>query len=517
MYKMVLADDEYLVCEYISHIVKKYQLPIQICGTADNGKDAIRLVDEHKPDFVILDINMPGVDGLEAAKKIRQKNSSVIIYILTAYRHFDYVRDAMHSAVLDYLVKPIKPDELVAVLQDGILKASKQRLSALQKEQVNKKIELQEHQEKQQVLYELLEMNGSDEKVLSAIHNLSNQTMIKPVAIMCLSYWRSENPNKRVDKDIILKYSKKFSSIALVISSTTDVAIFLDSWNEEIRKKVYNLIDTCEKINGYSFCVRVSMIYNRSISSAYKECRKACKIGRFWCQAGKESIFKYGEKKLQYTETVDLKKVQEELEAHVLAHEEQQCQELIEHIFSFMKQHEYSTDLTNTNITKIGCKIIGKSSGVILSNEEADILERDFLQCLSTAKFAFSMKNTLHCVLSHLMRKIPLNKNNAEKIAEWAVQYIEKNYADEITLESIADELFVSTSYLCRVFKKHVGKGYVSYLNDVRMKKAKSLLCSNKFTVSEVAKSVGFRDASYFSSVFKRYYHCPPSSFVNDK
>ena len=121
------------------------------------------------------------------------------------------------------------------------------------------------------------------------------------------------------------------------------------------------------------------------------------------------------------------------------------------------------------------------------------------------------MKNLFDVLIKHTSVK---NQNNAEQTVHWAVTYINNNYDKEVTLEQIANELFVSPGYLCRIFKKHVGKRYASYVTDIRMKKAKELLCSGKFTVTEVAYKVGFNDASYFSSVFKKHYAQPPCKFL---
>lgn len=72
----------------------------------------------------------------------------------------------------------------------------------------------------------------------------------------------------------------------------------------------------------------------------------------------------------------------------------------------------------------------------------------------------------------------------------------------------------MSTGYFCRIFKKHAGEGYAAYLTSVRLEKAREILLSGKYTVAEVAHMVGFRDASYFSSVFKKHYHQSPSALV---
>ena len=65
MYKLVIADDEVIVFQFVKMVIEKNRLPLEICGTAENGTEAIRLIDQYKPEFVMLDINMPGYNGLE--------------------------------------------------------------------------------------------------------------------------------------------------------------------------------------------------------------------------------------------------------------------------------------------------------------------------------------------------------------------------------------------------------------------------------------------------------------------
>lgn len=113
MYNLVIADDEQLVFQYIQAVIEKNHLPLHICGTASNGKEALRLVQIYQPEFVMLDINMPEINGLDVAERIREANPDTFIYILTAYKEFEYAHRAMHARVTDYLVKPIKPHDLV--------------------------------------------------------------------------------------------------------------------------------------------------------------------------------------------------------------------------------------------------------------------------------------------------------------------------------------------------------------------------------------------------------------------
>ena len=90
MYNLVIADDEQLVFQYIQAVIEKNHLPLHICGTASNGKEALRLVQIYQPEFVMLDINMPEINGLDVAEKIREANPDTFIYMALSQQMVDF-------------------------------------------------------------------------------------------------------------------------------------------------------------------------------------------------------------------------------------------------------------------------------------------------------------------------------------------------------------------------------------------------------------------------------------------
>ena len=104
---LLVADDEPIVRAFIKKVVKENQLPVATIVEACNGEEAVALAETHMPDLLLLDIRMPGLNGLEAAKQILQKRPTTHVVIVTAYDDFDYVRIALRSGVADYLLKPI--------------------------------------------------------------------------------------------------------------------------------------------------------------------------------------------------------------------------------------------------------------------------------------------------------------------------------------------------------------------------------------------------------------------------
>ncbi len=114
--KILVADDEITVRTFIKKVVAKEQLPVALCLEADNGLDAVRLAQEHRPALIFLDIRMPGCDGLKAAERILAGNPGANIVIVSAYNEFDYARTALRAGVADYLLKPVRPAEVAALI-----------------------------------------------------------------------------------------------------------------------------------------------------------------------------------------------------------------------------------------------------------------------------------------------------------------------------------------------------------------------------------------------------------------
>ena len=102
-------------------------------------------------------------------------------------------------------------------------------------------------------------------------------------------------------------------------------------------------------------------------------------------------------------------------------------------------------------------------------------------------------------------------------IVQEAIQYIERNYMRKIALKSMAEELFITPNYLCELFKKHTGKNLSQYISEYRAHKAKRYLAHVEYKVSDVADLVGFSDAKYFSSTFKKLFGITPLEYRNNK
>lgn len=117
---LLIADDENLELKVLEKTVKKYFVDELEIFASSNGRKASQICDEVKPDIALLDIEMPGMNGIELAKYIKEKYADCIIIFITAYDRFDYAIEAIHIKALDYLLKPWKEERLCELISTAI-------------------------------------------------------------------------------------------------------------------------------------------------------------------------------------------------------------------------------------------------------------------------------------------------------------------------------------------------------------------------------------------------------------
>ena len=112
MYRVILVDDERLIIRGLSSVVPWAELGCEVAGVAYDGKSGLELIRSMNPDIVMTDIRMPNMDGLTMLAAIRSEYPQIQTAVLTAYRDFDYARQALTLGVCRYLLKPSNLDEL---------------------------------------------------------------------------------------------------------------------------------------------------------------------------------------------------------------------------------------------------------------------------------------------------------------------------------------------------------------------------------------------------------------------
>ena len=124
--KAFLVDDEFLQRKLVKKSVDWQSIGIELCGEAEDGEEALEKIFMLKPDILIMDINIPYVNGIEVSKKVKKVFPETQVIILTAYGEFEYAKKAIKYGVSEYLLKPVEDQELVAVLEEAVRIAEEQ-------------------------------------------------------------------------------------------------------------------------------------------------------------------------------------------------------------------------------------------------------------------------------------------------------------------------------------------------------------------------------------------------------
>ncbi|KKM12012.1 hypothetical protein SY88_05705 [Clostridiales bacterium PH28_bin88] len=132
MYRLMIAEDEELERQVLRQVIRQGAPDFQIVAEACTGKEAVTLATSLRPDLILLDIKMPGMDGLTAADSIRRQVPDVEIIVLTAYNDYDYVHHALRVKAADYLLKPARPEELLAAIESARLSLDHRRRNQIE-------------------------------------------------------------------------------------------------------------------------------------------------------------------------------------------------------------------------------------------------------------------------------------------------------------------------------------------------------------------------------------------------
>lgn len=146
MYKLMIADDEPLIRRGIKQLIDLSSLQIEEIYEASTGEEALKIFEDFKPEIILMDINMPKIDGLTVAKKIKSINSDIKIAIITGYNYFDYAQTAIKIGVEDYILKPISKSDVSEIIIKLVTNIENER-KAKEIEKVVDKITVTDSQE----------------------------------------------------------------------------------------------------------------------------------------------------------------------------------------------------------------------------------------------------------------------------------------------------------------------------------------------------------------------------------
>lgn len=537
MFKVLIIDDEPIIRKGIRNIVNWDGFGCEICGEADNGFDGKEIIEKCKPDIIITDIRMPEVDGLTMISEIKETVPDCKIIILTGYRDFEYVREAIKLGAFDYLLKPTKIEELNNVVTRAVkeLKNRCDKISEIDK--MKKLYEKNLPFIKEKLLYNLIYGTFTeDSATLSQAESLGMKIekfilgLIEIDENSCNDKKAEDTSEEETNLSEIKEsnmyqfgiintldevFSDKFEILSLPVEGKRIAFVLKLGQNktpvqEEINTKCRYLQQIVQNCFGFTVSVAISTPGEgyKNLSEKLKECKEAIEH-KFYL--GSNSIIFYSDlgNFFKYSDYSELTDKQQKLIDNVKAGNSEEVNESYKELTDtvnalgdsdkeYIKNFYFNTIIL---INSIRQSIVGIEKQV--TNESA---LANLYKMVEKCDNLNDLNGVLENAAKQTVSKVhDYNSNNLKLLLRRAVEYIENHYAEEVTLNQVSEKLYVSNYYLSRMFKKELGVNFIDYLNELRMKEAKILLADPKYKTYEVAELVGVPNSHYFSKLFRRY------------
>lgn len=516
MYKVIVVDDEILVRKRIIFGFDWNKMGYEIVDEVDNGYDALRLMQEKFYDLAVVDIAMPGMNGIALTKAVREKNIPVNIIFLTGHSEFKYAQEAVHYGVYYYILKPINETEFISMLEKlAVRMEDEERKKLLQ----NSAVAVMEAK----LFSDLFHDSSSGEEIaesrrLLTKHGISEDSSYYVVLFRAEQFQRENTAiiqKVQTVTDACEKYLKEDGKCIVINDIYRDYMIVLIKTENYITDAA--LSDRLEAVrrsleeasdSGVRWGVSKSNRGFSGLKKAYVEAVSALNNAKVlgkssltyqWVEARGENHYKIPEQKIK------------DLHHQIGKKDFEACKTVIHEIFADMFIREVSFECIAMNVNRLFLTLL--DTGVISELEMKKIVSGgyDYEEVFDNMSDVEEFTEWFEHIIYTLMENTIRTSTESLPVIERTCKYIREHYdAADLSQAMIADIMAVTQSYISGVFKKVMGVTMVQYITMVRMEKARELLFDSELEIKEVSGKVGYNDEYYFSKCFKKHYGLSP-------
>lgn len=495
--QIYIVDDEWMAVEYLKTLLKEASPAYEVVGEAFQGHVAYEEILKLRPDIVFVDIQMPGMTGIELAEKVAESECNPSVIFLTSYRDFDFVKKGMDLGIASYLLK----NELTA--------------ESLQKEisRIMKDTEIERKKTYMYASYNLKNFLFSEGEALDVnkekasleryavllfvadrpVYLDGRKTDIIRADVMEME--DMEYPKGLRCRHIIQIENGKWCAVFYIASTVSDSKNILIESGKMIQNRF-------EKNN-----ILVSFFFDTSVKNMM------CLPAQFQkMNALSDQIFFYGKKScinMQTTEIQTKEDVSVQIAALSYALDEED-----KNAVCYLAENLLDLLVGNKNLPEYR-RIIVEVSALLKRYcqrkkvEIPDIMEKTIFETHYEVK-----KWITQCIMQIFNQLNAQREHQFSPAVGLATEYIVKNYQNNISVQDIAQAAGISAGHLRKCFKNEMDLTVVDYLTEYRIKKAKVLMEKREYKISEIYEKVGFTSSQYFSYVFKKTEGKTPSEYM---
>ncbi|NUU74339.1 response regulator [Paenibacillus xylanilyticus] len=508
MYTFIVVDDEPLIRKGLLKKIEAFEHSLELLGEADNGADALALIESSKPDIIFTDMRMPEVDGKMLIRTVCQQYPHTKLIVISGHADFDYMQEAISAKVVNYLLKPFSRDEIHSALHQAINAIEQER--SMQREVQLRAVETEQMKtdaDMQLFLNYMLTPNASTKMPVFRSAEFTAIMSSEQFVLMTLygPHPISAHALPTFSNGLYIPHPQSDQLLFFLMHDSECTAVELQEKASQIASMILAKAQTAE------CCVGISLPFTDigEVRAAHHQTILALDE-RAITDFGKYYVYSEGQHPLHplkwsrmyellfFIESGNAPKVEEltidffafylRQPDALLAHLKEQCRDII------METKRLLIDYLQNGI----------NSGASSSLE-------------AVLNVSFDMESIRHYMVKVLTGAALLlkedNPYSSDQVIDNVKKYIDNHYAKDLTLEWVSSLFYLNPSYLSYLFKEKTSENFTDYVNGLRIGQAKHLLMSTDHKIYRIAKQLGYDNPKYFFRVFKKMTGWTPEEF----
>lgn len=539
MLKIFLAEDEVIVRETIKRMIPWENLGFELVGEAADGEMALPLLLRQKPDLLITDIKMPFMDGLTLAKVAKKEIPGLKVVILSGYDDFNYAKQAINIGVEDYLLKPITKNALIERLTEIRSRYEHEKTQKEYYEKFHREMQAYEKNSSRDFFEALVSGSMDMMEIYRRSEKLGLDIVAEAYNVLIFtmnceedfsgqregySEWEAES------LELLKEFFSENTSAMLFRCNIFSYGVLIKGQKETIGENTRSCVSEIQRILDRKEQKRQWFV------AAGEPVERLSQIQKSYYSASRafSQRYLYDENILYYDEMASMEKKNvteddstylQKVDVNALNPAILQkflSNGLLEETENFVKDYFYAIgqepleSLVFRNYVTLNVRFSVMSFLKEIGCDTRTLEQEDTEDVLSES--SKSLENAIAYAEKIISQAIALRDQNSgnknRSILKTAVDFIDSHYTEEdMSLNKAANAANVSANHFSALFSQNMGQTFIEYLTNLRMNKAKEYLRCTSMRSSEIAGEIGYKDAHYFSYLFKKTQGMTPSDY----
>ena len=539
MLKIFLAEDEVIVRETIKRMIPWENLGFELVGEAADGEMALPLLIRQQPDLLITDIKMPFMDGLTLARLAKKEVPGLKVVILSGYDDFNYAKQAINIGVEDYLLKPITKNALIERLTEIRSRYEDEKTQREYYEKFHREMQAYEKNSSRDFFEVLVSGSLDMMEVYKRAEKLGLDIVAESYNVLIFTMNRNEDFSGQREGyssweaeslEMLEKFFTGHPFAMLFRSNVFSYGVLIKGEKNSIRENTRICVEEIRKIfdrkeDNKEWFVAVGESVERlsQIQKSYHSASRA--FSQRYLYDGKvlyyDEMLAMEKKDVtnddsEYLQKVDVNALNPTILQKFLSNG------LLEETENFVQDYFYAIGQEPMESVVFRSYVILNVRFSVLSFLKELGCDTKTLEPEDTEKILAesgrNMESTIVYAEKLVSQAIQLRDRNSgnknRSILKTAVDFIDQHYMEEdMSLNKAANAANVSANHFSALFSQNMGQTFIEYLTSLRMDKAKEYLRCTGMRSSEIAGEVGYKDAHYFSYLFKKTQGMTPSDY----